>query len=152
MAKNGNQDKGALLTVKTHPASSRPGIAGLVCFGVVFFAWSISKFFGSSAWGLAGGLLLFFSLSNFFFPTIYTFRDNDLKIKNFWGSRIYKYERFRTIRQMKNGIFLSPYVVPTRFDSLRGVFLLMDKDQVQETVKIIKEKLATIPGKVSPDA
>ena len=56
------------------------------------------------------------------------------------------------MKEAKNGISLSPYPVPTRLDFLRGVFLLMDKDQVREAADLIKSRLAEIPGEGSPDA
>ncbi|MCD6310249.1 MAG: hypothetical protein J7M18_06005 [Candidatus Eremiobacteraeota bacterium] len=140
-----------LLTVRIHPASSRLRVAGLVCFGLVFFAWGISKLFGGPLWGIAGGLLLFFSLSNFFFATVYNFYEKEFRVKNFWGTRKFKYDRFRSIRKATNGIFLSPYPVPTRLDSIRGIFLLMDKDQVQEVVNLLQGKIAGVPREGSSD-
>ncbi|MCL5036449.1 MAG: hypothetical protein M1269_04940 [Chloroflexi bacterium] len=96
--------------------------------------------------------MLFLSLSNFFFPTVYAFYDRSFKVRSLWGTREYKYNRFRYLKTAQNGIFLSPYPRAVPLDFIRGVFILMDKDQVREAADLIRGRLAGVPGEETPDA
>jgi hypothetical protein len=80
-------------------------------------------------------LALVFSLRDFFAPTTYHFRSEELVVDGPLKVRkSYPWRRFRSYVKDRNGLFLSPYLQKRVSESQRGLFLPLSPHQRQEAL------------------
>jgi hypothetical protein len=82
--------------------------------GLSFAHW----FYGALSLGV-----LILSLSRYFFPTLYALDQGGVHSRHLGWSRHYSWKQFRRAEVRADGVFLSPFVRPSRLDSFRGLFL-----------------------------
>ena len=127
------------LLIKVHPAKAKPGLAILLGFFILGFGWFFGAILQNWFWGLLAGLLLFFSLTRFFFPTTYYLTLKQLKIKSWLSNKTFPWSRFRVLKSYRGGIYLSPLPELRRFDRFRGIFLPLDEKEKINLEEIIQE-------------
>lgn len=120
-----------------HPAKRNMTITALttvfliVC---VILVWLISFSLFMVALSI---LILFGSLSGFYFPTRYRFYDDHLLVKTTIQSLRKDWSLFRSYYPDKNGVLLSPFARPTRLENFRGTYVKFEsnRDKVMEIVR-----------------
>ena len=87
-------------------------------------------------------LILFGSLSSFYFPTHYRLTDKEITIKTKMQTITKKWSQYRTFYPDKNGVLLSPFVRPSRLENFRGIYIKFwyNKDEVVDFVRGQLEK------------
>ena len=92
-----------------------------------------------------GFLILFGSLSSFYFPTHYRLTEKEIRIKTKTQTLVKKWSQFRTVYPDKNGVLLSPFVRPSRLENFRGLYIKFwyNKDEVVGFVREQIEKAKT---------
>lgn len=115
---------GELLEWTSHPMRKRPLAAVLVSIFILlvsFVVFSIS----SSAWfGLLALVVLFASLTKFYYPTRFRLTDEDVTIKTTMQTITKPWTQFRSCYPDRNGILLSPFPEPSRLENFRGIYLI----------------------------
>jgi len=91
-------------------------------------------------------LFFIISMTSFFMPSRYIFTEEKVVIHRIIYSKAYPWKRFRAYKTDKNGVYLSPFSNPDRFDRFRGVFMVMDKASREKLVPILEEKLGGSEG------
>ena len=112
-----------------HPAAERPWLAVGVSLFVVAIG-IVSAFYIENIFiGFLAILLFTFGLRSFYFSTTYGVNDDGVIQRTLgqkWGK---PWSFFRRYVCVENGVFLSPFVKPSRLDNFRGWFLpVTDKD------------------------
>ena len=134
------QDVGKTLEWVCHPAKKKPRVTFLVTIfllviiGLVYYATS-------SVWfGVLAVLILFGSLTSYYFPTRYKFTEDAVYIKTTTQSLQKKWSQYRTYYVDKNGVLLSPFTRPSRMENFRGIYIKFwyNKDEV---VAFVKERM-----------
>lgn len=81
-------------------------------------------------------LILFGSLTGFYFPTRYFFYSDHFIVKTTLQSLRKEWSQYRSFYPDKNGVLLSPFGHPTRLENFRGLFIKFagNRDRVMEIV------------------
>ncbi|MEW5923199.1 MAG: hypothetical protein AB1746_04355 [Candidatus Zixiibacteriota bacterium] len=125
-----------------HPAKKNPRVAFLVTIfllviiGLVYYATS-------SVWfGVLAVLILFGSLTSYYFPTRYKFTEDSIYVRTTTQNLQKKWSQYRTCYVDKNGVLLSPFMRPSRMENFRGIYIKFwyNKDEVVAFVKERMEK------------
>jgi hypothetical protein len=125
-----------------HPAKKNMTVSVLVSALIVVLV-SLVYFITFSIWFcVLAFLILFGSLSSFYFPSRYILTENEIMIKTRMQTVVKKWSQYRTFYPDKNGVFLSPFVRPTRLENFRGLYIKFwyNKDEVVAFVKEQVEK------------
>jgi len=96
-----------------------------------------------SPWfAVLGFIILYASLSPFYFPTRYRLTDEEISIKTTFQTQHKKWLQYRSCYPDKNGILLSPFMRPTRLENFRGLYIRFwnNRDEVTAFVKDRLEK------------
>ncbi len=123
---------------KVHPFSENRYKVIFVIIVFMAFAKLSYDFTGSFGMALLGLALLFASLRQFFFQTVYTLDNEKIVIKSVFGSRTEKLSRYRKFFRDKNGIFLSAEPDSKVLDQFRGLFLLAGAADKEAIIEILK--------------
>lgn len=126
-----------LLEYRCHPARRDMRVTVLTTVFVVICivaVWLIS--YSVLLTGL-GVLILFGSLSGFYFPTRYYFYDDHLIVKTTTQALRKEWSQYRSYYPDKNGVLLSPFTHPTRLENFRGLYIKFagNRDKVMNIVK-----------------
>jgi hypothetical protein len=127
------------LTWQSHPAKERPLAAVLVSafiaavMVVVYYAAERSPLMMMFA-----GAVLVISLSTFFFPTIYTVDEKNVRIKYVFSVKERNLSAFRQYFPESRGILLSPYLSASRIENFRGFYLRYGKNNKTEVDEFVK--------------
>jgi hypothetical protein len=126
-----------ILAYVCHPAKRDMRITALTTLFIivcVVLVWLIT--YSIFMTGLAV-LILFGSLSGFYFPTRYYFYDDHLIVRTTVQKLRKEWSQFRSYYPDKNGVLLSPFVRPTRLENFRGLYIKFagNRDRVLEIVK-----------------
>ena len=84
-----------------------------------------------AAWyGLDGALygavtlaVLLASVTRYLLPTRFALTDEGVSSSHLFRTQLRKWSEFRRLDRHADGLFLSPFVIPSRLDSFRGIFL-----------------------------
>jgi hypothetical protein len=120
-----------------HPAKRNRTITILTTIFLiicVILVWLIS--FSPFLVGLAI-VILFGSLTGFYFPTRYYFYDDHVLIKTTIQALRKDWSLFRSYYPDRNGVLLSPFSHPTRLENFRGTYVKFERnrDRVMEIVR-----------------
>ncbi len=102
----------------------------------------------SAGFGLLACVIMFFSLSKFFFPTRYRLDEKGVTVKTTTQTFTRPWKQFRSYYVDPNGALLSPFAVPSRLENFRGLYITF-KDNKDEVVEYIK---AHVKAPVVPDS
>ncbi len=128
------------ITWQVHRAKEFPQKTLWVSIGLGLFLVFLIVFYGL-AWALLAALILFTSLNAYFLPTKYTLTDTDILIDKKLFKNKLEWSRFRKYYITKTGIVLSPFQKHNFLDNFRGIHLLLPKDNQEEIINFIKNKL-----------
>lgn len=123
---------------KSHPAKERPIAAIFVILFCLFMFYFVYIYTHSFMMLSVAFIVMFFSLSSFFFPTSYTI-DHKARMKCLFTRKERNMTAFRAVYPGKKGVLLSPYVVPTRLENFRGFYLRYGKDNKEEVDDYLKQ-------------
>jgi energy-coupling factor transporter transmembrane protein EcfT len=101
-------------------------------------------FFGKEyriLWIILSLIVLFATLNAYFLPTTYTITDTEIIIDKKLFINKLEWSRFRKYYLTTTGIVLSPFTKRNFLDNFRGVHLLLPKENPQEIINFIKNKL-----------
>jgi len=119
--------------------SPKKTAALLLCiFLISFFSASVFNI----SYGFLSVLLLTFSFRKYFLRTHYVLDGEGVTVSSllFTKRRIWNY--YSRIFVMKDGVFLSPFPLPSRFDSFRGDFLKQaEKNKIGEIVAFAERQM-----------
>ncbi len=85
-------------------------------------------------------IILFGSLSSFFFPTEYELSKDKIKVRFFFTNKAKDWNYYRSFYVDKNGVLLSPFERPSRLENFRGIYLRFEKNK-DEVIDFVKSKL-----------
>jgi len=109
---------------------------------VAIVGFTTLVYFSRAGWMLTliALLVLFFSLSRYFFTSVYELTDHGVKHQLLWFRRSWTWGEFKNYYVHPVGIHLSPFAKPCAMDPFRGVFLRFNKNRNQVT-SYIQEQL-----------
>jgi len=136
-------DPGKILEWVCHPAKKNTRVTVLVTFFILIIIAAVYYATMSVWFGVLAVLILFGSLTSFYFPTAYRLTEDEIFIKTTTQTLKKKWSQYRTFYPDKNGVLLSPFVRPSRMENFRGVYLKFwyNKDEVIAFVKERMEKI-----------
>lgn len=102
--------------------------------GLLYF---ISWYTGSAGLGVIFTVLMFLSLSAYFFPTWYTLSDGGISVHTLVTKMKRPWSVYRSHWPDRNGVLLSPFPSRSRLENFRGVFIRYEdnRDEVLAFVK-----------------
>ena len=92
-------------------------------FVIIFVSLLASYSFSHIAYGVFSVVCLLISMARYFLPSYYTVDQRGLTCKLLWHKTFHEWSYFVRIEIRSHGVFLSPFVCPSRLDTFRGVFL-----------------------------
>lgn len=126
-----------LMEYLCHPAGRNMTITVLTTVFVIIciiLVWLISYSIILTALAV---LILFGSLTGFYFPTRYYFYDDHFIVKTTVQSLRKEWKQYRSFYPDKNGVLLSPFGRPTRLENFRGIYIKFsgNRDRVLDLVR-----------------
>lgn len=122
--------QGARLCWTAHPLREEPWPkSALLVVLVAGLALGAALSFGGPGYGLLSLVVLAGSLSRYLLPTRYTLDETGVRIAHLGWTRQRSWGQFCRVDIHPDGVFLSPFVRPTRLDSFRGCFLRSHQNQ-----------------------
>lgn len=92
-------------------------------------------------WGLVIGLILVgTSVYSYFIPTRYEMNYEKILIKGLFMTKKKQWIEFRSFYPDRNGVLLSPFVVPSRLENFRGVYIRFGNKH-DEVIEYIEKKI-----------
>ena len=137
------EDSGRTLEWVCHPAKKNPKVTVLVTIFIFIIIGAVYYATMSVWFGVLAVLILFGSLTSFYFPTAYKLTDDEIMVKTTTQTLKKKWSQYRTFYPDKNGVLLSPFVRPSRMENFRGIYLKFwyNKDEV---IAFVKERMARV--------
>lgn len=134
------EDEGETLAWTTHPVKHRPTVAVLVtllilAMGIIVFYMTMSK-----AFAVLALLVLFFSLTKFYLPTHYRLTEKSVTVKTTTQTITKSWSNYRSMYPDKSGLLLSPFPVPSRLESFRGIYLIFAQNR-DEVIRFADKQL-----------
>ena len=128
------------LPVKNNPKGVALAVGSILL--AIITVWLLTASWGagvwaSGGWGMFAGLILFFSLRSFFFPTTIRLDKHGITVKEPLFTRIRPWSKCKSLHQDRFGVLVSPFAFSTRLENYRGVYLRFvdNKDEVLEFLK-----------------
>lgn len=90
-------------------------------------------------------IILFFSMASFFFPTHYELTKDKIKVKFLLTKSIKPWENYKSYYPDKNGVFLSPFLTPSRLENFRGIYLRYNSNNQKEVLNFVKARFSSNP-------
>ena len=118
----------------------RPLISVLVTLFIFVVIAVVYATTDSRAFGLLAAIVMFASLTKFYFPTGYRLTADEITIKTTMQTLHKQWSAYRSCYPDKNGILLSPFVRPSRLENFRGIYLMF-ADNRDEVIKFVKEQI-----------
>jgi hypothetical protein len=128
------------MTFRIHPCRQKPWQALALSAFIVAVGWFFQSCF-QGYWGILAVVILSLSLRSYFFATTYIFKPETLEVRGLWHKKTARWERFKSFIVYPNGIYLSPYRKPKVWEPFRGIFLLLDKDNLRTAKQFIEAEL-----------
>jgi hypothetical protein len=129
------------LSWRCHPARRRPVRAALVAGLHVVVGILLAQYTGSVSFAALLTLVLFLSLSAFFFPTSYRLTDQGVRVKTLVTTFERPWSTYRSYWPDRNGVLLSPFPGRSRLENFRGLFVRFD-DNREAVVTFVKRFVA----------
>jgi hypothetical protein len=142
MANRKSRAKITELIWTAHPAKERPRATILLVLFIIALEIGIYFSFQSLFIVLLAPVFLVASLSAFIFPTSYRLDYEGVTVKGVIFRHTRPWTQFRTYYADKRGVQLSTFVRPSRLDPFRGMSLLFSKDNREEVLGFVRQRLA----------
>jgi len=120
-----------------HPAKKNKSTTILVTFFLILLVVLVYYTTYSPWFAILAFIILYGSLSPFYFPTRYKLSADDIQVKTTFQTLHKKWSQYRSYYPDKNGVLLSPFLRPTRLENFRGLYIRFwnNKDEVVAYVK-----------------
>lgn len=123
-------DNEVLEWVSLPAKNNRKGIAlvtvsvlmAMVSVGLLTSSWG-SSLPSAIGWAVFSGILLTFSLRNFFLPIRYRLDNEGISVKEFLYNRQRNWDQCKSFYPDRFGVLVSPFAFRTRLENFRGVYL-----------------------------
>ncbi len=140
-----------LLRWESQPAKARPRTAIAVALFLLLLVVIVYLLTFSPLFTVAGALILWGSLSQFFLKTTFEFGDKMIRVKYLINKVEKDWSQYRTYYEDKNGVLLSPFVRTSRLENFRGIYIRFagNRDDVMKVVQA-KINMPEDPTDVSP--
>ncbi len=119
-------DETAVLTWTTHPLKRRLWVSVAVTLFILVIAIMVHAATESRIFTILSLIVLFGSLSKFYFPTTYRLSEATLSVRTTTHTLVRNWSQYRTCYPDKNGILLSPFIQPSRLENFRGIYLMFE--------------------------
>lgn len=139
---NQPEDEIALQWV-SHPVRESAAKSALAVGAVLASGIAVTYFMSSPGFGLLAVVIMFFSLSKFFFPTSYTLSDKGVTVKTTTQTFTRSWNQYRSYFTDKSGVLLSPFARPSRLENFRGLYITFSGNR-EEVISIIKSKIQPV--------
>jgi hypothetical protein len=133
-----------MISWQVHRAKETPKKTFTVSIALGFFLIILIFFYGLP-WAILAAVVLFASLNAYFLPTTYILTDTEIVIDKKLFKNKLEWSRFRKYYITTTGIVLSPFTKRNFLDNFRGVHLLLPKENSEEIINFIKNKLDPAP-------
>jgi len=129
-----------------HPLKANWKVSiGLIIFLIALCA-SIYFSFNSLTFLILSVVFLVGSLSSFFLPTTYMFLDDCIIVKSVFRRFSRQWNSFKRYYPEKKGVFLSPFLHPTRLENFRGLYVRFNNNKT-DVIDFIKQKFEKVNEK-----
>ncbi|NOY89337.1 MAG: hypothetical protein GXO93_08130, partial [FCB group bacterium] len=91
----------------------------------------------SKAFSLLTLIVMFASLSKFYFPTKFRLTDKKITVRYTIQTLTKDWTMYRSYYQDKNGVLLSPFLQPSRLENFRGLYLMFANNK-EEVIAFVK--------------
>ena len=128
---------GPVLAWKCHPARRSMPRTGLVILFLVLLFFFLVWYTGSPGFSVVLMVVMFLTLSAYWFPTRYTLTHEGVTVKTIVNTYERAWSLFRSYWPDKNGVLLSPFPYRSRLENFRGLFVRFEgnRDEVVAFVK-----------------
>jgi len=121
----------------THPLKKKPWVAVGVTFFVLVVSFLVLLITSSKVFTLLTLIVMFASLSKFYFPTKFRLTDKKITVRYIIQTLTKDWTMYRSYYPDKNGVLLSPFLQPSRLENFRGLYLMFAGNK-EEVVNFIK--------------
>ena len=111
------------LVYRCHPARRSPVRTALVMVFLGVLAIFVHWYTGSPGFAVILTVIMFFSLSAYFFPAWYTLSEKGIKVKTLITTFERTWGLYRSHWPDKNGVLLSPFPYKSRLENCRGLYV-----------------------------
>jgi hypothetical protein len=138
----------AALEWVSHPAKKNPRVTVMVTLFIVLLIVIVYYLTYSVWFTVLAFMILYGSLSAFYFPTRYKLTEKEIVVKTTLQTLHKQWSQYRSCYPDKNGILLSPFMRPSRLENFRGLYIRFwnNKDEVTAFVKAQIDKVRTAEG------
>ena len=95
--------------------------------------WSLEN----PVYGLVALVVLVAAMSRYFLPVRYCLTDREVTVTHAGVTRRMPWTRFRNFYVHPNGVFLSPFLRPSRLDTFQGCFLRFCRNR-EEVLAVVR--------------
>lgn len=111
--------------------------------------WNIRldfTFAQSMVYTFAATLFLLISLSSFYLPTHFKIGKEGVSLKRWFYVKTMTWERIRSVKDEKTGLFVSPFPARRRLENFRGIYLYYkgNRDEIMRTFLEYKPEITEI--------
>ena len=96
---------------------------------IIFVSLVASHSFSHLGYGIISACCLLSSMARYFLPSHYTVDEQGLRCELLWHTTFREWSYFGRGEIRTYGIFLSPFVCPSRLDTFRGIFLPFNNNE-----------------------
>jgi hypothetical protein len=132
---------GRSLTWQIHPVKRKPLLSVVVTLAVLLFSFLVYASTESTFFTVLSLVVLFASLTKFYWPTSYTLTEKDVIIKTTYQTLHKEWSLYRSSWPDKNGILLSPFVEQSRLENFRGLYILFGNNR-DDVIVFVNERIA----------
>ena len=125
------------LTWKCHPARRSVARTTAVVMFLVLLAMFIAWYTSSPGFAVVLTVIMFLSLSAYFFPAWYTLSERGIKVKTLVATYERPWANYRSYWPDKNGVLLSPFPYRSRLENFRGLFVRFESNG-KEVIQFVK--------------
>ena len=119
-----------------------PPIKSVLLVGLIAASSTVAVI-GFEHWlyGVFSLVVLILSLSRYFFPTYYTLDGEGIVSAHLGLSRRRRWLEFQRVDEHRDGVFLGPFLRPSRLDSFRGILLRFHQNR-EEVVYFVRRHVS----------
>jgi hypothetical protein len=122
-----------------HPMKRKPAVTAAVSAFIVLCAMLVYYIIDSRGFAILAAVVLFASLTKFYFPTTYFFTPEAIYIKTMTQTLKKPWSLFRSYYPDRNGVLLSPFVEPSRLENFRGLYVMFEGNR-EDVMAYIKDR------------
>ena len=126
-----------------HPLKANWKVSTVLIIFLIALCMAIYFSFNSLTFLIFSVVFLVGSLSSFFLPTTYALQDDCIIVKTIFRRSSRQWASFKRYYPEKKGVFLSPFLHPTRLENFRGLYVRFNNNKTN-VINFIKQKIGEI--------